>query len=263
MHLRGEEAGLKAAPRILVIPDLQAKPDVPLEHLTWAGKYAAEKRPDAIVQLGDWYDMHSLSIYSRGKLTGEGGRYEDDIAAGDRALELFGRELKRGRRSWRPRLDITLGNHEDRILRAVEDQPSLEGKMSSTDFGFQRHGWNVHGFLRPINVMGITFLHYCPLNAQGRVSASRFGAPSALAQARRMMRSTVCGHRQGLDTAVVHTPGKTVRGVIAGSFYQHQESYLTACGDTYWRGVLMLNDVRDGSFDLCEVSMDYLRRRYS
>ena len=35
--------------RILVIPDCQVKQGVPLEHLTWAGRYAAKKKPDVIV----------------------------------------------------------------------------------------------------------------------------------------------------------------------------------------------------------------------
>lgn len=254
---------MKRAPRILVIPDVQAKPDVALEHMAWAGRYAADKRPDAIVQLGDLYDMPSLSSYDRGKMAAEGRRYEDDIAAGDAALRLFDAELrKHSPRGYKPRKEVTLGNHEDRVTRAIEEDPRLAGKVSTEDFGFRRFGWTVNPFLRPVSIMGITFMHYCPLNDNGQVTASNHGAPSARAQARRMMRSTVCGHKQGLDTAVIHTPGRTIRGVIAGSFYQHQEGYLTPCGETYWRGVLVLNDVREGTFDLCEVSMDYLARRY-
>ena len=79
-----------------------------------------------------------------------------------------------------------------------------------------------------------------------------------------MMRSTVCGHAQGLDTAIVHTPGRTVRGVIAGSCYLHEEEFLTPVGETYWRGALMLNDVQEktGEFDVCEISLAWLERRY-
>lgn len=249
-------------PRILVIPDVQAKPGVSLEHMKWAGRYAAEHKPDAIVPLGDVYDMASLSAYDRGRRAAEGRRYEDDIKAGDTALANFDGELHRAGRAYKPYKDVAEGNHEYRIRRAVEEEPRLEGKLSVNDLGFKRYGWRLHPFLKPFWVFGVTFLHYCPLNAYGRVSASSYGAPSALAQGRRMMRSTVCGHKQGLDTAVIHTPGRTVRSIIAGSFYQHEEGFLTAAGDTYWRGVLMLNDVTRGSFDVCEVSLGYLRKRY-
>ncbi len=252
-------------PRHLFIPDTQVKPGVSLSHLEWLGRYAATKRPDKIIWAGDHYDMHSLSSYDRGKLAGEGARYEDDIEWGDRGLGIFmGALRKHSPRSYNPDQTVTLGNHEMRIQTAINEDPRMEGKVSLNDLGFKKHGIKVVPFLKPVVIDGVTYMHFCPLNAQGRVSSGKYGAPSALAQARRMMTSTVCGHRQGLDTAVIHTPGRTIRGVIAGSFYTHQEAYLTACGDNYWRGVLMLNDVRPktGEFDIMEVSLDFLRRRF-
>src|SRR4051812_15174002 len=43
----------------LVIPDVQAKPNVTHDHLEWIANYAIEKRPDVIIQIGDWADMPS------------------------------------------------------------------------------------------------------------------------------------------------------------------------------------------------------------
>lgn len=222
------------------------------------------KLPDVIVQAGDWYDMPSLSSYDRGKKSSHGRTVKDDIQAGDSALELFERELKKhAPRSYKPRKVFVTGNHEDRIPRHVEEYPWLDGSIGIDHLAFGKHGWETVPFLRPIEIHGVTYFHYCPIDSNGRVSSPRHGAPSALAQARRMMRSCVAGHRQGLDTAVIHTPGRTVRGVIAGSFYQHSEAYMTRMGDTYWRGILVFNDLRPntGEFDICEVSLDYLRRR--
>lgn len=253
-------------PRHLVIPDLQVKPGVRTDHLLWLARYAAEKRPEVIVQPGDWADMPSLSQWETGTKSAEGRRYQDDIDAANESISLFERELaRRAPRGYKPRKYIALGNHENRITRAINSDAKLEGKLSLDDLEFRENGWTVHPFLRPFTVHGVTYMHYCPLNAQGRVTNSRNGSPSALAQARRMMRSTVCGHKQGLDTAIVHTPGRTIRSVIAGSFYLHEEDYLTPVGETYWRGVLMLNDVqeRTGEFDICEVSMQWLERKYS
>ena len=51
----------------LIIPDTQVKPNTPTEHLKWAGQYAAEKKPDVIVHIGDHWDMESLSSYDKGK----------------------------------------------------------------------------------------------------------------------------------------------------------------------------------------------------
>jgi len=76
------------------------------------------------------------------------------------------------------------------------------------------------------------------------------------------MQSCVAGHRQGLDLAV-HTNGKrTLRSIIAGSFYQHSEGYLSPQGNHHWRGMLMLHEVKNGEFSLMEVSLGYLKRRY-
>src|SRR6187431_2812527 len=75
----------KDAPRIytrqrigtthMVIPDVQSKPGVQNDHLTWIGAYAVEKKPDVIVCIGDFWDFPSLSSYDKGKLSFEGRRY--------------------------------------------------------------------------------------------------------------------------------------------------------------------------------------------
>lgn len=256
----------RPGPRHLFIPDTQVKPGVPTDHIAWAARYAATKRPDVLVIAGDWYDMPSLSSYDEGRKAGEGRRIADDLEAGTSALELFERELHaHAPRSYRPRKYVTLGNHEERIARAVDQNAKLDGVLSMNDLAFKEHGWIVSPFLKPIDVDGITYSHYFPIGPSGRVTNGRNGAPSARIQAIRMMRSTVAGHRQGKDIAEVYTPGRTVRGVICGSFYRHEEGYLTAMGETYWRGILMLNDVGGvgpGDFDVCEVSMGYLERRF-
>lgn len=73
----------------LVIPDTQVKPNSPTDHLRWAGLYAAEKKPDVIVHIGDHFDMPSLSSWDVGKKSFEGRRYKDDIEAGIHAMEVF------------------------------------------------------------------------------------------------------------------------------------------------------------------------------
>jgi hypothetical protein len=250
-------------PRILCIPDTQVKPGVRTEHIAWAARYAAEKRPDAIIQLGDFDDLPSLSSYDAGKLASHGRTYKADVIAGNKARALLMGELRRyAPRGYSPTLIALRGNHEYRAELAVENDPKMKDTIAPHDLDWRAHGWQVVPFLQPIQCFGVTFVHYCPLNAQGRVGASKFGAPSALAQARRMMRSTVCGHRQGLDVATVETPGRRIRGVIAGSFYQHSEAYLTPMGNSHWQGILMLNDIQGGDFDLCEVSLSYLGRKY-
>ena len=101
----------------IVIPDCQVKAGVPLAHLRWAGLYIAEKRPDVVVQIGDFADMPSLSSYDVGKRSFEGRRYKRDIEAAKQAMGLLMEPIQAAR-GYKPRLELFLGNHEDRITRA-------------------------------------------------------------------------------------------------------------------------------------------------
>src|SRR5574337_871353 len=79
----------------LIIPDTQVKPGVPLEHLAWAGEYAAQKRPDRIIHIGDHWDMSSLSSYDVGRKAFEGRTYKADIEAGNEGMAMFMKPILR------------------------------------------------------------------------------------------------------------------------------------------------------------------------
>ena len=46
---------MKRSREMLILPDTQTKVGVDIDHLVAAGNYAAERRPDVIVHLGDHY----------------------------------------------------------------------------------------------------------------------------------------------------------------------------------------------------------------
>lgn len=247
--------------KIAVIPDTQCRPGVRTDHLEWAGKYIREKEPDVVIHLGDHWDMPSLSSYDKGKASAEGRRVADDIKAGNKALELLTKSMVG--KGYNPRRILLRGNHEERIERYAEANAEVQGQIGYHLFNDTALGWEPVSFLQPIEIGGISFCHYFPRSGDGNVAQTKRGAPSARAQLLREMQSCVSGHRQGLDLAI-HTNGKRmIRSIIAGSFYQHSEGYLSPQGNHHWRGMLMLHDVKGGNFNLVEVSMDYLRRRYS
>jgi hypothetical protein len=98
--------------------------------------------------------------------------------------------------------------------------------------------------------------------ANGRVVNTKYGAANARTQVLREMRSCTAGHKPGLDVHIQPIGNGAMRGVIAGSFYQHEEEYMTPQGDTYWRGVLVKHEVHKGNYDLMEVSLKYLLRKW-
>jgi len=255
----------------LVIPDTQIRPGVPLDHLAALSNYIVHVRPDVIVQVGDFADMHSLSTYDQGRKAGEGARYEDDIQAGKLGMRtlMYGIEEHNNRarrqklRQYKPIQILTLGNHEHRINKHVNQYPILSGRLSTDDLGYRDWGWEVHDFLEVVELDGILYSHFFPRNAQGRVVQGFRGSPSAALQVRREMQSCTSGHLQGLDFAIHQTGTRRFYGLIAGSFYMHDEDYLTPQGTAYWRGVIVKHQVKDGEYDPMFVSMDYLLKKWS
>ena len=219
--------------RILVIPDCQVKEGVPLEHLTWAGQAICDYRPDVVVNLGDFADMPSLSSHDvKGSKYFEGLRYKTDIQVAKDAMKLLlkplrdlqSRQKKNKEKVYKPRMVLTLGNHENRIDRSVNNNPTLEGLISTKDLEYEKD-WEVHQFLHPVFINGVGFNHYWPVGAMGR-------------------------------------PAGSASAIIAGSYYLHDESYMDQLSNRHWRGLLVMNEVNDGHFDEMFLSIEYLGKKY-
>lgn len=246
----------------LLIPDVQVKPGQSFKHLEWAAKYAVDKQPDVIVQIGDFSDMPSLSGYDKGKLSFEGRRYSKDIDATHAAMGTF-MEIVARARQYNPLFVMCLGNHEYRIQRAVESTPELEGSIGLEDLEYEEFGWQVHSFLEVVILDGVAYSHFFPRAASGRVVQTRNGAPNARAQLIREGRSCTSGHSQGLDIACAPLQGRLQWGLIAGSYYLHNEDYLGPQGNNHWRGLVLKNGVAKGNYSPIMVDIEYLKKRYT
>lgn len=251
--------------KVLVIPDSQVKPGVDTSFLTWIGNYIVEKKPDTIIHLGDFADMPSLSSYDVGKKSFEGRRYKDDIASVHDAMERllapieeYNKKAKAGHRErYNPKRIILLGNHEDRISRATENDPKLDGTIGLEDLKYKEYGWEVVPYLVPIVIDGVAYCHYFVTGVAGRP------AGSASAQLKKTHMSAIAGHQQGFQMhSEYRGDGRRITSIIAGSCYLHDENYLGPQGNKHWRGILVLHEVKEGEFDLMPVSLNYLRSRY-
>jgi hypothetical protein len=249
--------GLPMAIKIAIVPDLQIRPGLNLDHCTWISKYLGAKQPDVIVNLGDLWDFPSLSSFDKGKRAAENRRVGVDFTAGCNGVERLMEYVKH-----KPRWVFTEGNHCERLKRYANDIPELDTLPDPCAY-LEDLGWETYPFLKPVRIGGVAFAHIFPKNAQGRETAAgqRMGPPSAHAMIKANMESCVMGHRQGLETAIFHTGRRTYRGIIAGSAYRHNESYLGPT-QNYWRGILMAHEVRDGNFSLMEVTLNYLQGQY-
>lgn len=252
----------------VVIPDTQAKSGVPTDHLKWIGQYIVDEfhdEPIKIIHLGDHADMPSLSSYDKGKKSMEGRRYTIDIKAANdawlvlnSALEAFNKNRRKTKhRPWLPERHILLGNHEDRIARAVELDAQLEGVISTDDLIYTQTGWTVHPFLKPVELDGIFYSHYW----QNTMTGKPLGG-SALARLKTLGHSYTMGHQQVLDYAIRFVKGQSQHALVAGACYLHDEDYKGYQGNAHWRGIIVCHEVREGSYDPMFISLDYLCRRY-
>ena len=251
--------------RHIVIPDMQIKPGLDLAHITWIADYIVDKKPDVLVQIGDWADMASLSSYDKGKKSFEGRTYQDDINAANDGLQRLmapilaeQERLERVRRKhWKLRKIVTLGNHEERINRAVEDDRKWEKKISTDDIFFKQWGFEVYPFLQPAVVDGVAYSHYFTSGQK------LLPITTARALLTKVHMSCFAGHQQTRDIAYgKRADGQQMTAIIAGAAYRHSEDYLGPQGNKHWRGVFMLNEVDDGAFDEMPISLRFLQERY-
>ena len=252
------------AKKHLIIPDTQCKPGHSFEYLSWIGQYIVDQKPDVVIQIGDFADMESLSSYDQGKKSFEGRRYVKDVQAAKDAMDVLLSPLRKAQEKakrnkekiYKPRLVLTLGNHEARIKRAINDDPKLEGLIKYEDLPYT--DWEVHDFLQPVFIDGVAYCHYFTSGVMGRPVSS----PTLLLSKKHM--SCVMGHVQDRGIAYARrADGKRMTGLFAGICYQHDEDYLTPQTNGSWAGVWMFNEVNDGSFDELPVSLSYLKEKYA
>lgn len=256
--------------RIIFIPDTQVRVGVPTDHIVAAGNYCAAHMPDVIVLAGDWWDMPSLNKYAS-NVEIEGQRIIEDIWAGKEALRLFmnpilelqHKQKKDKKKIYRPRLIYTTGNHDPavRIPRLISDHPILDGILEDDTTRFlEMYGFEVYDFLDVVEIGGIRFSHY-HCNPHSAKKGPLGGAIDTMLKNAGF--SFVQGHTQGIKLGKHYLMDGTRRiGIVAGSFYQHEEEYMGKQGNHHWHGIIVLNEVHDGGADICEVSLKYLKENY-
>ncbi len=243
--------------RHFVVPDRQIKPGVPMFHNRWIGQAIRDYEPDVVVDIGDNADFPSMSTHSHpGSLDKEGRRLQADIEAANEGERM----LREGMGGFKPKRSIRLrGNHEHRLLRYIEANPVLEGLIGLHLLNDK--GWEVvpysNGSPGIMYVDGVAYAHYFanpnsgkPIGGTIQNRLSKIGS------------SFVQGHQQGLlQGNVQYATGVIRHGIVAGSAYLHDEEYKGQA-NTHWRGVVVLNEVRDGQFCEMPLTLDYLCRKY-
>lgn len=240
---------------ILVIGDAHARPDVSNRRFSWLGELIVELKPDMVVDMGDWSDMASLSSYDGSALTGskrptkafEGRRYKADIEAGVDARDRIDRVFRRNKKR-KPRLVSLGGNHDDeRINRAINLVPELEGVIGVGDHQRKEYGWEHVEFLEPFMAGGFTFQHYLTSGSMGKPIGGEYPATTLI---KKQFSSCVVGHSHLFDEShrAVGRTGNKLQGFVAGCYLDptQTEDYAGAANQMWDRGILYMRDVEDG-----------------
>lgn len=254
--VKSEPSGKK----ILFISDCQVKPGVDLTYLQAIGQYIVDKKPDIIVNIGDFWDFESLSSYDKGKLSFEGRRLQDDIEVGKEGMKLLLKPLRDYQKFendfYRPRMVFCHGNHESRLMRIPENNSEFDGFIGYHLLELEKD-WEVHPFLKPVKIEGINFVHYL----SNPMSGKPYGG-SAASQLKAVGSSFCVGHKQTLEVAIQPVLDGSMRlGIICGAAYPFDEFYKGYQGNNHFRGVVMLHDAKDGFADPSFISTKFLIER--
>lgn len=251
--------------RHLIIPDAQIKPGDDLTHIGWAAQAIVDYRPDVVVVIGDFWDLPSLSRHDApGSKEAEGRNVLSDMEIGNKAFEMLiapmnaeiARRKNGHRKRWEPECHFFFGNHEARLTRAISLDPKFDGLLTMDALktpGFQRHD-----YLKIVQIDGVRYSHFFPNPYTGKAIGG-----TIVNRLNHIGGTFVQGHQQGYLYASKQYPDHVKHGLVCGRFYTHHESYRPEdVQRAEWNGIVVLNQVKDGDFDMMPLRMDYLRKKY-
>lgn len=251
---------------ILVVPDPHAHPDHNNDRADWLGELIMDLKPDEVVQMGDLFDMRSLSSYDKGKASFHGASYEKDINAGVEFQDRMWKKHKKSKKK-RPKRTALIGNHEQRLHKVLEYQPELGGSKYGVGFSdFQLENYNdtvvpYKGQTPGIYTsQGFNFAHYMVSGVMGRAIGGEHHAHSLIAKTHS---SCVVAHSHLADWSVTTTQtGKTHMAFVAGVYQDYQAGWAGNVCKLWYPCVLYLRNAEDGRADHQFISLSTLRREY-
>lgn len=254
---------------ILVIPDSHDDPEVSQERYEWAGRLIVDLRPDVVVELGDFADMNSISSYDKGTVKAENKRLSKDIESAKEARRKLTQPLRDFQENQRrqkvklytPRLIALAGNHEHRIQRLMQNDPSLHGCFSQDVSDAAGQGWEFHPFGELVDIHGVSFTHYFTKPGTGRGYSGEYAAMHMIKD---WQCSMVSGHSHRWEFKNFRTPkGRECNALVAGCYFDHYMDYAQHDNHRWKKGLTVLRNVQQGHFDIEFLSMKAIQHRYA
>lgn len=248
----------------MVIPDPHAHPNYNNNRALWAGCFIRDIKPDVVVELGDAADMPSLCSYDRGRKSFQGRTYKADIESHYDFQDKLWSVVKAAKKRLPYRVAL-IGNHEERINRAIELQPELEGVISYADLCLDSWYDEVVGYngATPgqIDIDGVTYGHYMVSGVSGRpISSEHFGHALLAKQ----HSSCTVGHSHILDhCSKTRADGRKIHGLSAGCYVDYSPTFAGQATKFWWSGLIKKTFLAPGVYDLEAISIERLRKEYA
>lgn len=248
----------------LVIPDPHAHPDHNNDRADLLAKLIIDLKPDVVINIGDQFDLSSLSGYDKGKRSFVGRSYRADIDAGLEFSDRLWGPVKKTKKRLPLRIFFE-GNHEHRIERALDLSPEMEGTIGFADLELDnwydeivRYDGSTPG-IREVD--GIFYAHYFISGVMGRPLGGEHPAYSLYSK---LGRSCTAGHLHTLDYCVrTSVDGRKNNNLVAGCFFDYNSDWAGKANDLYWRGVIIKRNVENGEYNPQFVSIDELKKTYA
>ena len=255
--------------KILAVGDCHISDKDDLIRFKYLADFIIEKRPYHIVIMGDFLTFQCMSGWDRDKrMKMEGKRYKNEIEKGNEALniiinpiiELQSLQKFNGEKVYSPEIVYMAGNHEDRVDRYLEYDPTFEGLIGvEKDLRLKERGIKFIPYREYHTINDIAFTHI-PFNKAKEVS----GVNITRKVSHLMFGSIVFAHVHSMEYEAYKRHGqKDLQQILTtGCFFEEHEDYVHGRITEYWKGLVLLNSWKPGRFDVEMYSLDRLKQMY-
>lgn len=251
----------------VVLTCAHSDPSIPNDRFDWLGEFLYDVRPDYVIDLGDGADLKSLNSFdTRYPQAIVAQNYESDINHYNDAMDRMRRKFRTMKKR-RPAFFGFEGNHENRIKKAIANDPRLEGATYGISFShLQTDVWfdEYHQYNNSAPAIfdydGVSYAHYI---ASGNYGTAMSGLHHAYGLVQKRHCSTTVGHshKRSLFFKDDAHPNPTI-GLVAGCFKGGEEGWAGQSNMEWWKGVIVKRNVQDGYYEPEFVSLGRLRDVY-
>lgn len=248
----------------IVFTCAHAEPEYSNERFDWLGRLIYDIRPDYVVDLGDGADMRSLNSFDTTKPSSVVSQsYERDIDTYNDAQERL-RHLFKKNKVRRPKWYGFEGNHENRIKKAIERDPRVEGNRFGlsfshleTDRWFDEYHEYEYGGPAIRNYDGVDYAHFI---SSGNFGTAMSGEHHGYNLLKQRMRSCTVGHSHKRN--IYFRDDAQAIGLVAGCFKGGKESWAGQANHQWACGVWIKKRINSGYYDPQWVSLEALKEEY-